>query len=119
MPGLASDKPCQLYEIIGNFETPGQGPLNNHEDILERLGDGRRHWLAKIWESRRSIQQEPITASDGEILAEPIFWFQVDRRVFACFGNEEPGAHTLHKLEDNGIDICIIRPGEDLPSQLA
>jgi len=30
MPGLASDKPCQLYEIIGNFETPGQGPLNNH-----------------------------------------------------------------------------------------
>ena len=31
MPGLASDKLCQLYEIIRNFVIPGQRALNNHQ----------------------------------------------------------------------------------------
>ena len=39
-------------------------------------------------------------AQDGEILAEPLFWFQVDDRVIACFVTGVIGIHTRHKLED-------------------
>jgi hypothetical protein len=89
--------------------------LDEFEDLLGQLGAeadaAKREWLAKLWKSYL-IQQEPITAADGEILAEPLFWFQVDGRVFACFGSENPGPHALHKLEDNGIEI--VRPGQDL-----
>jgi hypothetical protein len=67
--------------------------------------------LTRLWRSYL-IQQEPITSNDGEILAEPLFWFQVDDRRFACFGSEAPGSHTLHKLEENGIEI--IQPGQEL-----
>ncbi|MCI0591579.1 MAG: hypothetical protein L0Y67_08310 [Gammaproteobacteria bacterium] len=55
--------------------------------------------------------QEPILASDGEILAEPVFWFKENNQVIACFGNEQPGAHIRFKLEDAGIEIII--PGEE------
>jgi superfamily I DNA/RNA helicase len=86
--------------------------LSDFEDLLGRLGDGRRDWLAKLWKSYL-IQQEPIIAKDGEILAEPLFWFQVDDRVVACFGDEDPGTHTRHKLEDNRVDILV--PGQNPP----
>jgi hypothetical protein len=87
--------------------------LDDFEDLCGRLGHDKRNrdWLAKLWGSYL-IQQEPITANDGEILAEPLLWFQADDRVFACFGDEHPGPHTLHKLEDNGIEV--VRPGQDL-----
>ena len=91
--------------------------LDDFEDVLGRLGTNsdavKRDWLTKLWKAYL-IQQEPITAADGEILAEPLFWFQVDDRVFACFGDKEPGPHTLHKLEDNGIEV--VRPCQELPS---
>ncbi len=91
--------------------------LDDFEDVLARLGSGKRDsdkrdWLAKLWKSYL-IQQEPITAGDGEILAQPLFWFQADDRMVACFGDEEPGAYTLHKLEDNGIEV--VRPCQELP----
>jgi superfamily I DNA/RNA helicase len=86
--------------------------LDDFEDLLGRLGADNRSWLAGLWKSYM-IQQEPIMAKDGEILAEPLFWFQDDDRVFACFGDDDPGAHALHKLEDNGIEV--VRPGQELP----
>lgn len=89
--------------------------LDDFQGVLERLGadpnNAKREWLASLWKSYL-IHQEPITAKDGEILAEPLFWFQVDDRMFVCFGNEEPGPHTLHNLEDNRIDL--IRPCQSL-----
>jgi hypothetical protein len=87
--------------------------VDDFEDMLERLGPGKekRAWLEGLCKLYL-IQQEPITAHDREILAEPLFWFQVDDRVFACFGNDNPGLHTLHKLEDNGIEV--LRPGQEL-----
>jgi superfamily I DNA/RNA helicase len=86
--------------------------LDDFEDVLGRLGTEHRDWLATLWKGYL-IQQEPIAASDGEILAEPMFWFQVDDRVVACFGKEEPGPHTMHKLEDNKVQV--IRPGQKFP----
>jgi superfamily I DNA and RNA helicase len=66
--------------------------LEEFEDVLERLGAESRDWLVKIWKSHR-IQQEPIKANDGEILAEPLFWFQDDGRLVACFGKDSPGVY--------------------------
>jgi hypothetical protein len=86
--------------------------LSDFEDVLGTVGPGHRDWLVRLWKTYL-IQQEPITATDGEILAEPLFWFQLDDRVIACFGKEEPGPYTMHKLEDNRIEI--IRPGQILP----
>jgi AAA domain/UvrD-like helicase C-terminal domain len=87
--------------------------LEEFVEVLERLGakndaENRdyRDWLEKIWKSH-SIQQEPIKANDGEILAEPLFWFQDDDRLFACFGKDRPRAYTLHKLEDNNIEVIL------------
>jgi hypothetical protein len=75
---------------------------DDFEEVLARLGTDARDWLASLW-GGRLIQQEPITTDEGEILAEPLFWFQADDRVYACFGSESPGTHTLHKLEDKGL----------------
>jgi hypothetical protein len=61
--------------------------LDDFEDVLGRLGPGHRDWLAKLWGTYR-VEQEPILADDGEILAEPLFWFKEDDRVVACFGDE-------------------------------
>lgn len=84
--------------------------LDDFEDVLARLGPGHRSWLEKLWRTYR-IEQEPILADDGEILAEPLFWCKEDDRVFACFGDEEAGTSTLHNLEDNGVEV--IRPGQE------
>lgn len=80
--------------------------------MLERVGQEHRAWLKSVWNT--SIQHEPITADDGEILAQPVFWYWADGRRIACFGTEEPGAYTMHKLEDNKVDV--IRAGQELPS---
>jgi hypothetical protein len=40
------------------------------------------------------IEQELILADDGEILAEPLFWFRVDDFRYACIGNEILGPHA-------------------------
>jgi superfamily I DNA/RNA helicase len=89
---------------------------DDFEDLLPRLGTAsdtlKREWLGKLWKSYL-IHQEPITAADGEILAEPLFWFQVDDRLFACFGGDDPGSHARHKLEDYGIELFEV--GQECP----
>jgi hypothetical protein len=85
--------------------------IEDFEDVLECVGADQRDWLAKLWKSYM-IHQEPIVAPDGEILAEPLFWVQNDDRMVACFGRDDPGTHTLHKLEDHRIEV--IRPGQQL-----
>src|SRR5208283_2121578 len=85
--------------------------LDDYEDVLERIGSEHRDWLARLWKSRW-IEQEPIVTDDGEILAEPLFWFKEDDRLVACFEEGSPGASTLHKLEDAGI--LALHPGQQL-----
>jgi hypothetical protein len=84
--------------------------LDDFIDILELIGNEHKDWLKKLLE-RGNIQQEPLIAEDGEILAEPVFWFQDGDKTFACFGGEPPGKGTSFKLED--ARIKIINPGED------
>ena len=86
--------------------------LDDFEDVLDRIGPDAPGL------ARRGCGDVPHPAGadhrhDGEILAEPLFWFQLDDRIVACFAKEEPGPHTLHKLEDSKIEV--IRPGQNLP----
>jgi hypothetical protein len=83
--------------------------LDDLEDVLGRIGGEHRDWLTRLWKSRW-VDQEPLVTAEGEILAEPIFWFKEDDRVIACFAEDSPGTHTVHILEDAGIQI--IRPGD-------
>lgn len=85
--------------------------IEQFEDVLEATGGQHRTWLGDLWK-RHQIQQERIIASNGEILAEPLFWFKTEDRMLACFGKEKPAQRTIFKLEDNGIEI--IQPGQEL-----
>ena len=57
------------------------------KDILENIGSEHRKWLADLWK-RFEIRQEPITDSDGRLLAQPLFWFENDGVRVACFGSD-------------------------------
>lgn len=85
--------------------------IDEFEDVVERIGQNHRSWLANLWK-KHWIEQEPILAEGGEIVAEPVFWFQDDQRTFACFGSDPPGKSTQFRLEDAGIQI--IRPGDEI-----
>jgi len=84
--------------------------LDDFEDVLERVGSTHRDWLARLWKARW-VEHEPLVTGDGEILAEPLFWFKEDDRTVACFCDGSPGTNTRHKLEDAGVQI--IRPGQE------
>jgi superfamily I DNA/RNA helicase len=80
--------------------------IDEFEDIVERIGQNHRSWLENLWK-KYWIEQEPILAGNGEIIAEPIFWFQIDQRTVACFGNNSPGKSTQFRLDDAGIEIIL------------
>jgi hypothetical protein len=84
-------------------------PLDDFEELAQAVGGEHRSWLEAIWKGRW-IKQEPIQATDGEIIAEPLFWFQEDDRTYACFGKKPSPKHILHRLEDAGIHL--LQPGE-------
>ncbi|MCE9552286.1 MAG: AAA family ATPase [Planctomycetes bacterium] len=89
-------------------ETSDQDDFN---DILERIGPQHRKWLSSIWKDFEVIQ-EPITDAAGEIIAEPLLWFNREGKRFAFFGNEPPSLLVLQRLEE--IAFRIIQSGEVL-----
>jgi hypothetical protein len=58
-----------------------------------------------------------MVATNGEVLAEPLFWFREGGQAFACFPPGLPRIHELHKLEDAGIKL--IKPGEEISGKKA
>jgi superfamily I DNA/RNA helicase len=88
--------------------------VDDFEEIIQRLGDSpsNREWLVKL-SKQFAIQQERILADDGEILGEPLFWFETGATKFACFGKIDPGERVRFTLQDNGVQI--IEPGSELP----
>ena len=88
-----------------------QGQIDGHlsrsdefEDVLQRLGGNHRKWLEELWR-KHQIVQEPIIADDGEVLAEPLFWYRDGDRSYACFDGQVPDRYTLNKLEDGGVSL--------------
>jgi superfamily I DNA/RNA helicase len=78
--------------------------IDEFEEVLQRLGNDHRKWLEDLWKKHQLIQ-EPIVAEDGEVLAEPLFWYRDCDNSFACFNGDPPDRYTLQKLEDAGINI--------------
>jgi superfamily I DNA/RNA helicase len=82
-------------------------PQDDFLEILQWIGEGNRRWLQQIW-SENKISQEPIFAPDGELIAEPLFWFLQNSVIFACFGNEVLTNRAMQRLTDFSIRILPI-----------
>jgi len=61
-------------------ELSGQDEFN---DLLEQVGKKHRKWVRQLW-SRFKISREPLLNETGNVIAEPLFWFEKDGSVFAC-----------------------------------
>ena len=81
--------------------------LDVAEELLSRIGTKHRAWLKAIMK-KHPIEQDPMLADNGEVLADPLFWFGHDDTIFACFC-EEPKQTVRHRLED--AKITVLLPG--------
>ena len=100
-----------LDELVDHPRVEKQiSSIDEFEEVVQRVGTEHRGWLERIWKSHW-IEQEPILAADGEILAEPLFWFKNDERHLRCFGKHALGRSILNRLEDAGIEVVL--PGEE------
>jgi hypothetical protein len=87
-----------------DVSTSMQDDLN---DILASIGFEHRLWLVELW-ARFSIRQEPITAFDGRVVAEPLFWFEKDKRCIACFGSQPIAIELQVTLQESKISILEV-----------
>jgi len=85
--------------------------IDELEDIVERIGQENRAWFMDVWKKHR-VEQEPLLKADGEILAEPLFWYVRENVTYACFEPHEPSDRIRFALEDSGVEI--LRVGEAL-----
>ncbi len=77
--------------------------------VIEQIGSEHRKWLIDLWTKHR-ISQEPLITTEGEVIAEPLFHFQVNGKTIACFGKQPPRKRIQQKLEDLGI--AVLSAGE-------
>ena len=98
-------------------------PQDDLVDILEIIGEEHRKWLIGLW-SRHRVAQEPLLTKTGEVIAEPLLWFNASGKIYACFGNERPRQRVIQRLEDFGVAVLevghdisfsqIHKPGDDV-----
>ena len=81
------------------LELPLADDLN---DILEQIGPEYRKWLVDLWK-QYEIDQEPILAPNGTVLAEPLFTLHQNESRWACFGTTPTSPESAQALKDAGI----------------
>ena len=86
--------------------------LDDIADLLGLIGPQHETWLRDLWKEHKVVQ-EPLIADDGEILAEPAFWFRSGTRTYACFGDLTLGQSTKHRLQDRKVSILEL--GKPVP----
>jgi hypothetical protein len=86
-------------------------PQDDLEDVLLWIGEENRRWLERIW-LEKEVSQEPIFAENGELIAEPLFWFREHGVIHACFGREVLSTRALQKVEDYGVKILNVRQAQ-------
>jgi superfamily I DNA/RNA helicase len=79
-------------------------PQDDLLDILNVIGHEHRKWMVALW-NQHKISQEPLLTTNGEVVAEPVFWFKNDNKAYACFGKNEPRQRVIQRLEDFGIEL--------------
>ncbi len=96
----------ETMNVTPNVEgsTSIQDDLN---DILENIGFEHRAWLVDLWK-RFEIRQEPIIEADGQVLAEPLFWFERHGMKLACFGVETLSHARQRELSNTGINVLRV-----------
>jgi superfamily I DNA/RNA helicase len=110
----AKDGEREILEALeecldGLTEKPAAEPVSSRSDhldeILHEIGEDCRDWLEEIGKGRQLIQ-EPILATNGAILCEPVFWYESPEGRFACFPKAKPPSQRiLHLLEDHRVSI--------------
>jgi superfamily I DNA/RNA helicase len=88
-------------------ESPSQ--LDEVQELVDRLGEDNRDWLDSLIRHHK-INQDLLLGTDGEILAQPLFWLEYAGIRWANFGSEEVGPALRNRLEDLGIKI--LGPGQ-------
>jgi curved DNA-binding protein CbpA len=86
--------------------------IDDVADLLDIVGIEHEAWLRDLWK-QHVIIQEPLMAEDGELLAQPAFWFQSGKHTYTCFGNLPLGQSTRYRLEDR--KIVVLKPGQTVP----
>jgi hypothetical protein len=111
---------CKLNETIaGCAAAMNRTPIvdssssiqDDLNDILEQIGKKHRSWLVDLWK-RFKIRQEPIIDSEGRIVAEPLFWFEHDGELYACFGADDSPRDKQIGFETNSI--LLLTAGTEL-----
>jgi hypothetical protein len=82
--------------------------VDDFTDLINVIGRKAEEWLRDL-SKKFDIVQEPLLSDDGEILAEPAFWFKNDSHITVCFA-EQVSAYQTQRLGDMGIRF--IKPGE-------
>ena len=95
----------ETMNTVPHVESPG-GIQDDLEDLLESLGHEHRKWLVDLWK-QYEIRQEPIRDEVGKIVAQPLFWFDSEGSIYACFGN----AATEEQLGEAGA-YHVLRVGQ-------
>ena len=75
------------------------------EELLRLIGAKHRAWLKSVLK-KHAIEQDPIFAGDGEVIADPLFWFDHGGTRYACF-KEGPKQAIANRLEDAGIKLLL------------
>ena len=117
--GKASQKDGER-EILGAMEAcfdalndlpavePALSESDEFDDLLRSVGTEHGAWLRSILDGQRLVQ-EPMLGGDGSILCEPLFWYELGGRRFACFPKDKPSQRVRNALDDAGV--VILRPG--------
>ncbi|MEL7499222.1 MAG: AAA domain-containing protein [Planctomycetota bacterium] len=73
--------------------------LDQFNDLLEQVGDEHRDWLRSLW-NRFDIQVEPIMDESGNVIAQPLFWFEYELNQICacCFNLEALKAESIKRI---------------------
>jgi hypothetical protein len=75
------------------------------EEFTQQLGPKHRAWLRSVL-TKHAVELESIRTKDGDVIAEPLFWFEDGGTKVACYA-EEPTQSVRHRLTDAGIKLIL------------
>ncbi len=73
-------------------------------DLSGLIPAPHRDWFHSLTRAYR-LRKDPITAPSGEIVADPLFWFEGKEGTYACYGSDTPSARVLQNLEEHGVRL--------------
>jgi len=101
-----------LAEVkAGRVEARTARPCPGMDALVALLAEHHEPWLRKL-AARYSLVQDVLADADGEVLAEPLFWFDASGARYACF-SEAPSVRVKSRLDD--ARVSVVRAGDSIP----